>query len=131
MRARRGYRRRKGETTLALINIVFLMLVFFLVAGRIARPAPAEMTLARLSSGIPVAPPDTLAIRADGQLFWQGNAASAAPYAAALKPQPGGVTIARLMPDRDLAAETLLQVTRALRLAGASEVRLVGARAAP
>lgn len=125
-----GFRRRRTETTLALINIVFLMLVFFLVAGRIAPSTPAGIELVKLGAAGPVAPADTLAITADGRLIWRGAEAEAAAYLAGQPPDPDGAApIARLMPDRDLPAERLVAVAAALRAAGAGEIRLVAERA--
>lgn len=37
--------KRKMESTISLINIVFLMLIFFLVAGQLAPPADKEVDL--------------------------------------------------------------------------------------
>ena len=40
---------RKRDPSIALINIVFLMLVFFLIAGTIAAPLDPELTLVETS----------------------------------------------------------------------------------
>ena len=45
MRARRPKTER--EPTIALINIVFLMLIFFLVAGTLAQPLDSALKLVR------------------------------------------------------------------------------------
>ena len=64
-RARTGTRR---EPTIALINIVFLMLVFFMVAGTLAQPLDTGLNLVRTADLNGVAPPDTLVIHPDVDL---------------------------------------------------------------
>lgn len=127
--ARRGYQRRRAEATIALINVIFLMLVFFLVAGTIAPKPPAEVTLVRLAEADPLVPPDVLAVFADGRTVWRGEAASPAAYLAGLPEDRQG--IARLLPDRDLPALRLVEIAAELRAAGAREVRIVTERGAP
>ncbi|MDO9526624.1 MAG: biopolymer transporter ExbD [Gemmobacter sp.] len=112
-----------------MINVVFLLLMFFLVAGTVA-PAPlGTLDLVRLSDSDPVIPPDVLAISATGQTLWRGGPADPLAYLAALPPEAMGV--ARLMPDRDLSASTLLRIARTLREAGARDLRLVTQRGDP
>ena len=64
--------RRKPEPTIALINIVFLMLIFFMITGTLAPPLDKSLTLVRASDLDPRDPPDTLVIHADGRLFLRG-----------------------------------------------------------
>ncbi|MEL6206235.1 MAG: biopolymer transporter ExbD, partial [Pseudomonadota bacterium] len=81
MRARR--RRAEREPTIALINIVFLMLIFFLVAGTLARPLDPDLTLVQTADLGPAGPPDALVVHADGRLSFRGDdLASAAAYLA-------------------------------------------------
>jgi biopolymer transport protein ExbD len=118
--------RRKADSTITLINVVFLMLMFFLVAGSIAPQPPADLQLVRLSEADPLIPPEVLALTAQGEVIWQGSPADMASYLAALPPDMQGV--ARIMPDRDADAADLIQLARALRAAGAAEVRIVTER---
>jgi biopolymer transport protein ExbD len=100
--------------------------MFFLVAGSIAPQPPADLQLVRLSEADPLIPPDVLALTATGDVIWQGSPAELASYIAALPPEAQGV--ARVMPDRAAAAADLIQLARALRAAGAAEVRIVTER---
>lgn len=125
MTRRRPARLPRRDGTVALINVVFLMLIFFLVAGRIAPPTPEGLHLVRLSGQDPATPPDRLAVLADGRMLWQGEPADVAAYAASLVPP----AIARLLPDRDLPAADLLRIARDLRQAGVAEVRIVAEQA--
>lgn len=129
MARRMPYQRRRADPTITLINVVFLMLMFFLVAGTIAAQPPADLRLVRLSQADPLVPPDVLALTAAGDALWQGAPADPAAYVAALPREMQG--IARIMPDRDAPAAALIQLARALRAAGAAEVRIVTERGGP
>lgn len=121
--------RRRADPTITLINVVFLMLMFFLVAGTIAAPPPADLRLVQLAQADPLVPPDVIALTADGTALWQDAPADPAAYVAALPPAAQG--IARVMPDRDAPASALITLARALRAAGAAEVRIVTERSTP
>lgn len=123
------YQRRRADPTITLINVVFLMLMFFLVAGTIAAPPPADLRLVQLAQADPLIPPDVLTIAANGAVIWQGAPADPAAYVAALPPEAQG--IARIMPDRDAPAAALITLARTLRAAGATEVRIVTERSIP
>jgi biopolymer transport protein ExbD len=122
--ARRSTARRTREPTIALINVVFLMLVFFMVAGTLAPPLPREADLVEATGLDPTAAPDALVIFEDGTLRHRGL-----PVA-----DPGawfaerGMTEARLVPDRAAPAARLVGVARALRRAGAERMWIVTER---
>ncbi|MEM9788606.1 MAG: biopolymer transporter ExbD, partial [Pseudomonadota bacterium] len=67
-------RKKKAEPTIALINIVFLMLIFFLVAGTLAQPLDGELELVETSALDGREPPDALVINAAGDLSYRGAA---------------------------------------------------------
>ncbi|PJI84282.1 biopolymer transport protein ExbD [Yoonia maricola] len=115
--------RRKPEPTIALINIVFLMLIFFLVAGTIAPPLDPDLTLARTENIAGREPPDALVLTADGVLRFRGAEADVDAYMRTLD-----TAVARIVPDRDASAARLMEVTLALRAAGASRVMVVAER---
>ncbi|MBE1295760.1 MAG: biopolymer transporter ExbD [Rhodobacteraceae bacterium] len=116
------------EPTIALINIVFLMLVFFMIAGTLAPPLDREIRLVRTADLEGVAPPDTLVIHKDGRLSFRGEDVSdAAAHILALPEEARAVL--RVVPDRDLPALDLVKIGNALRAAGAERVILVSERA--
>ncbi|KIC44885.1 biopolymer transporter ExbD [Tateyamaria sp. ANG-S1] len=124
MRARRQTR----EPTIALINIVFLMLVFFMVAGTLAPPLERDLSLVRTDDLEGRAPPDALVIRADGEMLYRGTAqGDVAAYVAGLDPEAREEV--RIVPDRDLPAADLVTLGRELRRAGAGRVIIVTERA--
>ncbi|MEM1301795.1 MAG: hypothetical protein AAGH17_04360, partial [Pseudomonadota bacterium] len=118
--------RRKPEPTIALINIVFLMLIFFLVAGSIAPPLDPTLELVNTSDLDGRAPPDALVLRADGTTLYRGEITDPAAYLAA---QETGETVARVVPDRNASAAKLVEVTTALQTAGAASVFVVTEKA--
>lgn len=120
-------KRAQREPTIALINIVFLMLVFFMVAGTLSQPLDRDLTLVRTDDLEGRAPPDALVIHADGRLTYRGAAvADAGGFVAELQ-QEARATL-RIVPDRDLPAQHLVRISRALRDAGAGRVVLITQR---
>ena len=117
--------RRRPDPTITLINVVFLMLTFFLIAGTVAPPLPPQVELVRLSEIAPVTPPDVLVLDAGGRTLWHGKEADGASHAAAT----GADGVARILPDRAAPAAALVALAQALRAAGALEVRILAERA--
>lgn len=113
----------RAEGTIALINVVFLMLIFFLVAGQIAAPVDRDVQLVAADMETAPMPDDALVLRADGNTTWRGELTDAASFASAQGDGP-----LRLLPDREVPAADLIALALALRAAGASEVRLVTER---
>ncbi|MEM5519046.1 biopolymer transporter ExbD [Sulfitobacter sp. AS59] len=116
------------EPTIALINIVFLMLVFFMVAGTLAQPLDPSLTLVETRELEGQAPPNALVVYPDGRIAFEGNdQADAATFVASLSEEDRETV--RLVPDRALPAAALVNLTRELRTAGAQRVMLVTERA--
>ncbi len=117
--------RAKGESTIALINIVFLMLIFFLIAGSLAPRPDKDVTLVALSQ-IETAPPsDALVILADGSLRLAGQAIDLAQV-----PQLfAGNAKARILPDRAAPADVVVAVGRVMASAGIESLVIVTERA--
>ena len=116
------YRKRtQREPTIALINVVFLMLVFFLIAGTVAPPLDPKLTLVRTRELNGAAPPDGLVMHTDGRIEANGQMiSSVTAYLSALAPDDRDRI--RVIPDRNLPAHDLLRVASKLREAGAKDV---------
>lgn len=124
---RRKFAKQEREPTIALINIVFLMLIFFLVAGTIAPPLDKELTLVSTVEIEGTAPADSLVVHADGTMTHKGvPVATAAEFVEAL-PEEMRERV-RVVPDRELPAATLVALGRDLRNAGAISVAIVTER---
>lgn len=117
----------KREPTIALINIVFLMLVFFMVAGTLTQPIDDDVTLVKTRELEGRAPPDTVVIHADGRLNYRGeDVASIETHIADLLAEERAVL--RLLPDRNLPATRLVAYANAARSAGAERIMIVTQR---
>lgn len=119
--------RGKGEPTIALINIVFLMLIFFLVAGTLARPLDKDLALVRTADLDNTPPADALVVHADGRLTWRGTDLDS-PAAFMAERAEDERALVRIVPDRELPATDLVRIGRALRSAGAGRVVIVTER---
>lgn len=77
--------RQKSEPTITLINIVFLMLIFFLVAGTLAQPLDSELSLVRAADLTAQPPANALVIDPQGRCpsaarRWTAQTRSCRPY---------------------------------------------------
>ena len=115
------------EPTIALINIVFLLLIFFLAASTIAPPLDQEVKLidTRLLDSDP--PPNALVIRADASLLFEGKIISMEDFLKQQKShQVANNSLAiRVVPDKQLKAKALVKITNQLKQGGAQSVTLV------
>ncbi len=124
MRARKVRRRTGGvdDGVLPLINVVFLLLIFFMVAGRLAAGDPFRIE--PLHAAVEGAPPDgapLLLVAADGRLALDGEAVERAVL-------PGRLAgAARLRVKADAAADSVVvaRLLADLRAAGVAEARLM------
>lgn len=116
--------RRVRDSTIAMINVVFLMLIFFLIAGTVAPPLDPDLKLVDTSGLEGREPPDALVLRKDGTLSFRGTSTDPAAYLAAFGTGP-----VRIVPDRDASGARLIEITGALRRLGAPSVFLVTERA--
>ncbi|WP_306151302.1 biopolymer transporter ExbD [Roseovarius sp. MMSF_3281] len=124
---RRHHPRAEREPTIPLINIVFLMLIFFLVAGTLAVPLDKELRLVSTGDVEGAAPADALLLHADGRMTNRGTEVTSA--GAFIEGLPENMrTRIRIVPDRDLPAASLVAQGRALREAGAESVVIVTER---
>ncbi|MDV7145234.1 biopolymer transporter ExbD [Tropicimonas sp. TH_r6] len=118
--------RRRRDSTIALINVVFLMLIFFLIAGTVAPPLDGEVTLVDTTGLEGREPPDALVLRKNGQLIFRGLPVDPEAFMADQAAEP-----VRIVPDREASAERLIEVTGALRRFGAPSVFIVTEQALP
>ena len=114
------------EPTIALINIVFLLLIFFMLAGVLAQNPPFELT--------PPATADTeqstqlenkvLAMAADGRLAFGGEPIEREALPEALADWPDDKPL-QIRADGGLKADALGELFATLRGAGIAEVNLL------
>lgn len=117
------------EPTIALINIVFLMLIFFMIAGTLAPVMDSDLTLIRTHDLEGREPPQGLVVHADGRMTSGGTElADAAAYVDTLDATALAEGI-RLIPDQNLTGQQLMKISSQLRAAGAKRLFLVTERA--
>lgn len=132
LRIPRSGKRRRSESTIALINIVFLMLIFFLIVGTLAPPLDGDVNLIRTTTSEPVEPPDALVILADGKTRYRGQAVDLGSFVNDQRSASDEDTrYLRILADRNLPARTLIEITSALYELGAKRVVLITERGEP
>ncbi|WP_424934031.1 ExbD/TolR family protein [Amaricoccus macauensis] len=115
-------KRSKLEPTIALINVVFLMLVFFLVAGTVAPPMDKDVTLVSTAELEGREPPDAIILSGEGERRYRGEPlGDLGNYLEQLGDEP----TVRIVPDREAPAAELIALGRDLREAGAARVMIV------
>ncbi|WP_417769661.1 ExbD/TolR family protein [Stappia sp.] len=138
IKVRQNPPKRQAESTISLINIVFLMLIFFLIAGQLSPPADPDVTLVETTDAPPLAPPDALFADSSGGLTYRGRPTDIAAYlaqrGASVTPreapaegegEPADGPSVMLAVDRDLAAARVLAIADELYRSGAGKVSLV------
>ena len=114
--------REKGEPTLPLINIVFLMLIFFLVTAQMARPLDPNIQLINTDDQAFVPPPDAVVIDASGEQRFRGAPATPEEILATLRSEHiGGITV-RILPDRRARAAAVTALAKELHDVGVQAI---------
>ncbi len=140
----------RAENTIALINIVFLMLIFFLIAGTLAPPMEGEIELVRAADARAVQPPRGLFITETGILKYEGKTVSPEAFVGEMslrsdnrsntaqealnhnaQTAPADGPIVRLVSDKRLPAVQLIDVIDRLKTAGAGRIVLITERKQP
>jgi len=124
MKLRKKSREHKTESTIPLINIVFLMLIFFLVAGTITTPVSDRVQPPELKTlDVKMPEADLLQITRDGQIYWQSEAFVLDNLIAHF--QKAGRSELKIMADRKFNAIKLVAILDRLRNAGVKNIKLV------
>lgn len=115
-----------------LVDVVFLLVLFFLLAGTLAPPDPIPVTPPESTSG-EERPPARLRVLLDpeGRIGFEGRVLDLAGLEAALAPRIGeGPRSVWIEADGDAAAGTVLALIARLRALGLDELALVARRGA-
>lgn len=126
MKLTRPPQRQQPETIIALIDVVFFLLVFFMLIGRMDATAPFDVSppVAQTGSDMP-AGGITLAISETGYMAVDGipNADPLPQLLGALSTAPD--TLIRINAHRDAELRHILPLIAKLEAAGARDVALV------
>jgi len=121
--------RTSEENVLPLINIVFLLLIFFMIAGALSTTAPFPLHPPQTGAADATeAPRDGIAIGAEGQLAFAGEEIqlddlSERIEAWQVRAEPGDLLAVRAHEEAGTGA--LLQVMGVLRESGIDTIRLL------
>ncbi|MBO9453493.1 biopolymer transporter ExbD [Tropicibacter sp. R16_0] len=114
----------KSEPILPMINVVFLLLVFFLLTAQIAPRAPFDVVPPKvtLKTGSEAAP--VLFVSSDGETFFQGETGAEALNAIRAHAQQEISLILRA--DAHVDATKIVRLLTELRAAGVNKIQLAG-----
>ncbi|WGW03369.1 ExbD/TolR family protein [Tropicibacter oceani] len=115
----------RSEPIVPMINVVFLLLIFFLMTAQITPPDPFPLELPSASSGDDPAPGQPLFLSQTGDIAF-GPARGPEALTAAHTAGP-----IRLHADQRASGETLATLLRDLAALGATDITLVTLEAAP
>ena len=110
------------ESVVPMINVVFLLLVFFLLTAQIAPPDPVEIALPLAEAPTAEKLDQALYLTASGETAWQDTRGAAAVSSAMAAAGDGPVT---LRADARAPAADLAALLAQLSAAGARQVALV------
>ncbi len=117
------YRRaRNRESVVPMINVVFLLLIFFLMTAQIAPPDPIEITPPVAELEVADLPPDALYVAANGDLAYGATRGDAVLAALAARVEDSTLP---LRADADLPAPALARLLEQLRAIGIHDVSLI------
>ena len=115
-------KRRRGENIVPMINVVFLLLIFFLMSAQIAPPDPFDVELPESKNSTDQRAQNTLFVSLDGTVVFEGARDDAA--FAKLSAHDASTPLF-LKADSELAAPRLATLLSRLAQAGVKDVRLV------
>lgn len=113
-------KRAKGDPVVSLINIVFLILIFFMIAGTLAKPMRGDIQFVETHGLECCSDQDGLFVSQDGQITYRGEVITSVSQF--LAERSDDKTSIRIIPDRDLPAIELLTIIGELKEAGAEQI---------
>jgi len=124
MRLQRPRRREMPENTIPLINVVFLLLIFFMLAGRLSQPEPFGVTPPRSASEEQPGEQETVVyVNADGTVALGRAKLALDELPGALKAARGdSEKPVRLKADANADANRVIRVMESLKAAGITRV---------
>ncbi|AHC99685.1 ExbD/TolR family protein [Leisingera methylohalidivorans] len=116
-------RRPRTESIVPMINVVFLLLIFFLMTSHLAQPDPFEVIPPDAAIEADPGAGPVLHINAEGRIYFDGIEGDGA--LARLAAVSAGNQIPQLRADARLEAKALARILRRLTAAGLSQAELV------
>ena len=110
----------KRDPVISLINIVFLILIFFMVAGNLSTPASNGISFVTNTDLDCCVPANALVVNKSGGLSFEGSTITTLPEFIA-QDSVRAEKIA-LLPDKDLPAQELIAIIATLRENGVENI---------
>ncbi len=130
-RSRHGIRS-IDDKLIPMINVIFLLLMFFLIVGNLSRlVGQGLVSPVSVSDAMAAAQSIEITLSADGALGWGDEVLSLAQLQQRIRQHPGAATGLRLRADARVSAARLLPVIDALKAAGATRIAIVTVRRGP
>ncbi|GAA6178619.1 hypothetical protein NBRC116594_00570 [Shimia sp. NS0008-38b] len=123
MKMARPQKRDMGESIIPMINVVFLLLIFFLMTAQIAPPEPFEVSPPESLAEAPAEGSQTLHVSAEGEMAY-GDARGEDAVLSALKDSMDGDAL-MLRADRAVPAETIAALLPKLASVGVRHLKLI------
>ena len=115
-----------NENIVPMINIIFLLLIFFLLSGTLSQRPPFEVDPVATTLQPPAeVPSDGLFVSAQGDLFFRGQIIS---LAALPNVAVGNNDTLEVLVDRRLPGRTLFPILEALAKSGYQKIQIVTER---
>ena len=115
----------REERVLPLINVVFLLLIFFLLAGRLAATDPFRVEAPRSLGGKPIGGHDMVVhVGADGRLAFDGSVLDEAELRTAIAQRVTSKAV-RLKADGQVEVRRVIAVMEILRESGVERLELL------
>jgi biopolymer transport protein ExbD len=127
MKLHRPAKRPEQENVIPLINVVFLLLIFFMLAGKLGQSDPFELTPPTSESArAPTERPATVYVGADGRTALGDEVLALQALESAVRERMGnGGGVVRLKTDKAAEANRVIDIMEALRRAGVERVTLL------
>lgn len=120
---RRITKRTRLEPAISLINIIFLILIFFMVTSTLSRPTLPSLQFVQTTGLECCAGSDVLQVNETGDLFVLGEPIGSIDTYLSMKPDDE--PIVRIVPDRRLPAHKLIELVGVFQGQGAQRIVIV------
>lgn len=116
--------RRDSENVLPLVNIVFLLLIFFMLAGTLSKPEPFKLSPPQAAVEATITPGEMqLQLSKDGIFGAENEVLTQVQLLEKLS--EGKVTTVQLKADASLPSKRLMHVIRLLSSSGVVDLQIV------
>lgn len=116
-------KKRRAESIVPMINVVFLLLIFFLMTSQLLRPEPFDVTPPEAATQAEVKAQPILFVTSEGRLSFDG--AEGEDAIAAIAAQSRASDVIQIRTDANLKAAAFARILQNLAAVGLSRVELV------